>query len=204
MSGEGEVKVWDIGVRIFHWSLVVLFFISYVSGDEESLIHVYSGYGVLSLVIFRVVWGVIGPRHARFSNFIVGRKKTYLYAKSLLTTKPVHYLGHNPIGGWMVATLLIFLFVTSWSGLVLYGAEGHGPLANQQVFIVSQAHANGDEDDHENDGEGGVWEEIHEVLAQITLLFVFMHIGGVLVGSVIHRENLIKAMVTGYKNKKES
>lgn len=202
MNSESQVKVWDIGIRVFHWSLVALFFISYVSGDEESLIHVYTGYGVLGLVVFRVVWGVIGTRYARFSNFIVGRKTTALYVKSLFTTKPIHYLGHNPIGGWMIMTLLIFLFVTSWSGLVIYGAEGHGPLANQQVSIMSQAHANGDEGEGENDEEDELWEEIHESLATITLLLVFVHIGGVFIGSVIHRENLIKSMVTGYKNKK--
>ncbi len=119
MNDQGEIKVWDIGVRIFHWSLVVLFFISYVSGDEESLLHVYSGYGVLALVVFRVVWGVIGTKYARFSNFIVGPKATGLYARSLLTARPIHYPGHNSIGGWMVIMLLILLIATSWSGLVL-------------------------------------------------------------------------------------
>ncbi len=202
MNAEGQVKVWDIGVRVFHWSLVVLFFISYVSGEEESLLHVYSGYGVLGLVVFRIVWGVVGTRYARFSNFIVGRKTTELYVKSLFTAKPVHYLGHNPIGGWMIAALLILLLATSWSGLVLYGAEGHGPLANQQISIVSQAHANGDDHEDGNDGGDELWEEVHEAFAQITLLLVFLHIAGVLVGSVIHRENLIKSMVTGYKDKK--
>ncbi len=202
MKAEGQVKVWDIGVRVFHWSLVVLFFMSYVSGDEESLLHVYSGYGVLGLVVFRIVWGVVGTKYARFSNFIYSKKTTRLYAKSLLTAKPVHYLGHNPIGGWVIVVLLIFLLATSWSGLVLYGTEGHGPLANQQVSIVSLAHANGDEDDSEGDGGDEVWEEIHEIFAQIMLLLIFIHIGGVLVGSLIHRENMIKSMVTGYKNKK--
>jgi cytochrome b len=202
MNGEDEIKVWDIGVRVFHWSLVVLFFISYVSGDEESLLHVYSGYGVLGLVVFRVVWGVVGTKYARFSNFIVGPKTAALYARSLLTSRPVHYLGHNPIGGWMVIALLILLIATSWSGLVLYGAEGHGPLANQQVSIMSLAHANGDDNEERDDEGDEFWEEIHEALAQVTLLFVFMHIGGVLIGSMLHRENLIKAMVTGYKNKK--
>lgn len=202
MNAEGQVKVWDTGVRVFHWSLVVLFFISYVSGEEESLLHVYSGYGVLGLVVFRIIWGVVGTKYARFSNFIYDKKTTCLYAKSLLTAKPVHYLGHNPIGGWVIVTLLIFLLATSWSGLVLYGAEGHGPLANQQISIVSQAHANGDDHEDGNDGGDELWEEVHEVFAQITLLLVFLHIAGVLVGSVIHRENLIKSMVTGYKDKK--
>jgi cytochrome b len=202
MNGEGEIKVWDIGVRVFHWSLVVLFLISYVSGDEESLLHVYSGYGVLGLVIFRIVWGVVGTKYARFRNFIVGPKTAGLYARSLLTTRPIHYLGHNPIGGWMVIALLILLIAASWSGLVLYGAEGHGPLANQQISIVGQVYANGDDHEDKDDGGDDLWEEIHEALAQLTLLFVFMHIAGVLIGSMLHRENLIKAMVTGYKNKK--
>jgi len=109
----------------------------------------------------------------------------------------------------MAVLLIIFLFGASWSGLQLYGAEGYGPLATEQNFIIEKILADDDEreDDHENEEEDEgeeYWEEVHETLANITLLLVFFHIIGVLIASVTHRENLIKSMITGYKYIKNS
>ena len=207
MTGE-KVKVWDVGVRIFHWSLVILFFVSYFTGEEENLLHIYAGYGVLGLIAFRIVWGFVGTKHARFSDFIYGTKTIFQYVKSLFTAKPDRYLGHNPLAGWMVIALLICLIGVSWSGLELYAAEGRGPLANQQYSITAPVMANDDkkghdndsEDKHENEEAGDLWEDIHETFANLTLLLVFIHIVGALTASTIHRENLIKAMITGYKS----
>ena len=117
MAEKSMVKVWDIAVRVFHWSLVVLFFVAYFTGDDEDVLHVYAGYGVLALVVFRIVWGFVGTQHARFSDFIYGPAATLRYVKSLFSPKPLHYLGHNPLGGWMVVALLLSLIGTCWSGL---------------------------------------------------------------------------------------
>jgi cytochrome b len=202
MTSEERVKVWDVGVRLFHWTLVVLFTVAYLSGDDESTLHVYAGYGVIALIVFRIVWGFVGTRHARFADFIRGPKATMAYAKSLLSGKPVHYLGHNPLGGWMVIALLLSVAATSWSGLEAYAAEGHGPLAGQSSHFIPSAFADDDEAGEGRGKEGGgdeFWEEAHEVLANFTVLLVFLHIAGVVVSSVMHRESLVKAMITGYK-----
>lgn len=203
------IKVWDIATRTFHWSLVITFFVAYISGDEGDLLHAYSSYLIIGLLCFRIIWGLIGPRYARFNNFIYGIKPTLIYLKSLLTEHPKYYLGHNPIGGWMIILLLISLTLTSWTGLELYAKEGQGPLAKINTHLIAVAAANGrndkhDErdDDHDRDNERGneEWlEELHEALAEFTLILVFLHICGVLVSGVLHRENLIKAMWTGYK-----
>jgi cytochrome b len=203
MTNEERVKVWDIGVRLFHWTLVVLFTVAYLSGDDEDMLHIYAGYGVIALIAFRILWGVVGTRHARFADFVYGPKATMDYARSLFSGKPIHYLGHNPLGGWMVIALLLSLAGACWSGLEAYAAEGHGPLAHQESIFIQSALAHGDEDGAENGRENGgdeFWEEAHEVLANLSLLLVFLHIAGVAVASVVHRENLVKAMIKGYKN----
>lgn len=196
MSDERMTRVWDIGVRVFHWSLVVFYFLSYVSGEDENFIHAYAGYVVVALLAFRVIWGVVGTRYARFTDFIYGPRAVKRYARSMLTRKPLHYVGHNPLGGWMVMALLISLSIACWTGLEAYAAEGKGPLATG-VSIIVPAMANG----REEIGRSGddFWEEIHEVFSHLTLILVFVHILGVFVASIVHRENLIRAMVTGYK-----
>ena len=207
MTGEERVKVWDIGVRVFHWALVVLFTVSYLTGEDESMVHIYAGYGVIALIAFRVLWGLVGTRYARFTDFVRGPRVAMAYARSLISGKPIHYLGHNPLGGWMVIALLLSLTGACWSGLEAYGAEGHGPLARQQALFIQSALDHGDEEGAEHDGENGgenggdeFWEETHEVLSNLSLALVFLHIAGVVVASVLHRENLAKAMITGYKN----
>ncbi|MDX2503669.1 MAG: cytochrome b/b6 domain-containing protein, partial [Gammaproteobacteria bacterium] len=138
-----EISVWDIGVRLFHWLLVASFIIAYASAEEESLVHIYSGYMVLGLITFRLLWGFIGSKHARFSDFVYSPAKIVSYLKSLIYKAPEHYTGHNPAGGLMVVALLISLFVVTVSGLKLYAVEeGKGPLAAQMdISIVSTAYA---------------------------------------------------------------
>ncbi|MDH5445383.1 MAG: cytochrome b/b6 domain-containing protein [Gammaproteobacteria bacterium] len=202
------IKIWDIAIRTFHWSLVICFFIAYVSGDEDNLLHIYSSYIILGLLGFRVVWGFIGTKYARFSNFIYGLKTGLQYLKSIILGHPQYYLGHNPVGGWMIILLLVFISMTSWTGLELYAREGKGPLASVEASLIATAQANGqkkendDDEHHDRENEQGheEWlEELHEGLAEFTLLLVFIHIGGVLVASWLHRENLTKSMWTGYK-----
>ncbi|MFT7461467.1 MAG: cytochrome b [Planctomycetota bacterium] len=188
-----QIKVWDIGVRIFHWSLVLFYTIAYISEDIE-LIHVYAGYVVLGLILFRVLWGLIGTKYARFNDFIFGKKVAFVYFKSLFTKNPKHYIGHNPIAGWMILALLITIFLVAWTGLLLYADTGKGPLAEVNVELISRAYADDDGEQSES-----IWEEIHEVLASLTLLLVCVHVAGVLLSSIIHGENLIRSMITGYK-----
>ncbi|WP_455218470.1 cytochrome b/b6 domain-containing protein [Kaarinaea lacus] len=206
MVNENQVKVWDIAIRIFHWSLVLSFSVAYLTGEEDSQLHNWLGYVVLGLVAFRLIWGIIGTRYGRFWNFIYSPTNTIAYARSLLSGHPKHYLGHNPLGGWMVIMLLLFILLTSWTGLEIEAAEGRGPLA-MEMSIIQPAYADKDRDhrekDREEDSEGDeFWEELHEFFANVTLFLVFLHIGGVVFSSAIHRENLVKAMITGYKQLK--
>ena len=204
MVEGAQVEVWDRAVRVFHWSLVAFFFIAYLTGDDESALHVYAGYVVLALVVFRVVWGFVGTKHARFTDFIHGPTETLRYVKSIVSIKPLYYLGHNPLGGWMVVALLLSLIGVCWSGLEVYGKQGHGPLAQVDIHFVLPAAANDDDEEsargNERDKAGEeFWEEIHEAFSNLTLVLVFLHVIGVVTGSAIHRENLVKAMITGHK-----
>ena len=195
------IYVWDPLVRIFHWSLVLFFTIAYLTDDDFMQIHELAGYIVLGLVGFRVVWGIIGPQYARFSNFVYGPATVIGYIKSLLS-KPKYYTGHNPAGGVMVIILLVMIALTSWSGIEALEAE-EMETASVNISLISTAHADDDENDHE-DGEGDeFWEDIHEAAANLTVFFIFLHIVGVFASSIIHRENLVRAMITGYKEKKE-
>lgn len=212
-----EIRVWDPLVRLFHWSLVVGFTIAYLSGEEESIVHIYAGYVVLGLIIFRVLWGFIGTRYARFGSFVTSPATAIQYLKDLAAKKPQHYIGHNPAGGWMVIALLLCLFVVSLSGLKVYAIEeGLGPLASDvpALTLVSPAQAD-DEDDNEHDarehGNAGhdedeaaeeFWEELHEVSSNIMLLLIVLHVAGVIVAGRLHDEKLVKAMITGKKIRK--
>ncbi len=185
-SPRKMVKVWDPLVRIFHWSLVSAFFIAYFTEDDLLTLHVYAGYLIGSLLVFRLVWGFIGSRYARFSNFVKPPSVVWAYIKSILTTHPKRYLGHNPAGGAMVIALLLSLVMVTLSGIALYGIEeSAGPLAASLS------------------GAGEFWEdvveELHEFFANATLALVFFHVLGVIMASLQHKENLVKAMVDGRK-----
>lgn len=204
-AGRASKPVWDIVVRTLHWFLVLAFFTAYASGDDESGLHVWAGYAVLAIVSARVIWGFVGTKHARFSDFIYAPGVTWRYARSLLSARPIHYVGHNPLGGWMIAAMLVTLAGTCWSGLEAEALEGRGLLAASAGVVVAAASADEDRGRrHENDERkrnngDEFWGEAHEALANLALVLVVAHIAGVLIGSALHRENLIKAMVTGSK-----
>jgi cytochrome b len=210
---NNEIRVWDPLVRIFHWSLVLTFSIGYLTGEEESSLHIIAGYAVLGLITFRVVWGIIGTQYARFGNFVYSPGTVIQHLKDLVAKKPKYYIGHNPAGGAMVIAMLLCLFVVSVSGLKVYAIEeGLGPLAGAPpaLTVISPAYADddGDENDNHEEDENGYgedeeaeefWEEIHEVSSNLMLLLIFLHIGGVIVSGRMHGENLVKAMLTGKK-----
>lgn len=183
MNSPNLVKVWDLPIRIFHWLLVVGFFIAYFTEDELLTVHVWAGYLVLGLLIFRLVWGFTDNNYARFSNFICSPAKSYTYFKDVIAHKSKRYLGHNPAGSGMIIMLIVSLFMTVISGLVVYAADQNlGPLAG----LVGERYED-------------FWEEAHEIAANLTLFLVFVHVAGVIYESIIHGENLVKAMWHGYK-----
>jgi len=194
VDSGNEIKVWDPLVRIFHWSLVVTFFIAYLSGDEWESLHVTAGYIVAGLVAFRLVWGFIGTRHARFTDFVFSPATVITYLKELAARRARRYLGHNPAGGWMVVALLVSLALTTLTGMM---AHGTFTLA---LNVVSPAMAHDDEGEEGEEG-GELFEEVHEFFANFTLLLVAVHVAGVLVSSLLHRENLVRAMITGRKSR---
>lgn len=177
------IKVWDPLIRIFHWSLVFFFFLAYITEDDWMTIHSYAGYSIGLLILFRLVWGVIGTHHARFTDFIISPKEVIVYLKQLLQGNSKRYIGHNPAGAAMILILLLSLTMTVVSGMSLYATEGYGPLAGTFISAWSD----------------GFLEEIHEFFANFTLLMIIAHVIGVLFSSLLHRENLVRAMVTGKK-----
>lgn len=197
-----ETRVWDPVVRIFHWSLVAAFTIAWLTGEEESRLHELAGYAVIGLVLIRVVWGFVGTKYARFRDFVYRPSTVLAYARDILTGKSKRYLGHNPLGGMMVIALLLSLLAASVTGLVVQGAkEGTGPFAAITArtsvtlpAVISRAVA-----DDDAEGTGEAWKELHEFFANLSLLLVVLHIAGVIVGSLVHRENLVRAMFTGRK-----
>jgi cytochrome b len=219
-SGRGAVAVWDPLVRIVHWVLVAGFATAYLTEGEPLWVHVWAGYAVGGVVLFRVLWGFIGPRHARFGDFLHSPGKILGYLRDLVGFRSRRYLGHSPAGGAMTLALLLALAVTVGSGLLAYGDGRHaGPLAflfpapastevtgaDEAPLFPSLDEEAGEEADEpgERDPFGRRAEspfvELHETFVNLTLLLVILHIGGVVLASFAHRENLARAMVTGRK-----
>ncbi|MCK4709509.1 MAG: cytochrome b/b6 domain-containing protein [Gammaproteobacteria bacterium] len=177
------IKVWDPLVRLFHWSLVVTFFIAFITEDDWINLHVATGYAVAMLVGFRLVWGLIGTRYARFSQFVKSPAQVLSYIKKMLTFNVPHYVGHNPAAAAMIISLLISIIMLSITGMVIIAAEGQGPLAG--TFMA---------------GFNAEWmEEIHEFFANFTMLLVVAHVAGVFFSSMLEGDNLLRAMITGRK-----
>jgi len=190
-SNNQGVRTWDLFIRLFHWTLVAAFFTAYLVEDDWMRLHVLAGYTVLGLLLFRVIWGVIGTRHARFTSFVCSPARTLAYLKDAIAFRARRYLGHNPAGGAMVIAMILSLSATAVTGLALYGyAEFSGPLAGLLGNIPEWL--------------GGSLEDVHEFFADFTLLLVVLHLAGVVLASLQHRENLVRSMFTGIKQKELS
>lgn len=202
-----KIKVWDPAVRLFHWSLVVSYALCYWVSDDDVRLHANAGYVLFVLLLFRILWGFVGGRFARFGEFSHGPKKTIKYLRSVSMRKAPRYIGHNPAGGWMIFLILFCLLVTSWAGVMIYGQEGKGPLALSELHWLSADDAPRKNDSLKqdivvNDRANSTVYIIHDYLATFSLLLVLIHISGVIVASRLHRENLVKAMITGTKPQK--
>lgn len=185
-NSNNTTKVWDPFVRFFHWTLVLSFFIAYITEEDFLTIHSFAGYIILSLLLLRIVWGLIGSRHARFNDFIYSPHTIKAFIKDTFSFKAKRYLGHNPAGGAMIIFMLISLLITTATGLAVYGLEEQaGPLAS--LFTQKDSLW------------GEIFEEVHEFFANFTLLLIFIHVVGVIVESLIHKENLVKSMIDGDK-----
>jgi len=178
------LRVWDPALRLFHWSLAASFFAAYLTEDEWMGVHVNAGYLIGTLILFRVIWGFVGPSHARFTDFVRSPRAVSAYLTDAVRHRAPRYVGHNPAGGAMVVALLICLSLTVVTGMALYGATDFaGPLSG--LFRGEQA--------------ADVLEEVHEVAANLTLFLVVLHLGGVLFSSLEHGENLVRSMIDGRK-----
>jgi cytochrome b len=171
-DSKTKILVWDAPVRVFHWLMVLSFFGAYLTAESERwrLMHVSLGYTLGGLVAFRILWGLMGTRYARFASFVPSPSAVMRYVRSMFAGRPEHHVGHNPAGAVAIVLLLLSSMVITASGWAIY-----------------------------ND-VGGKWlEESHEVAANFMLLLVGVHVAGVLIASWLHRENLVRAMVTGKK-----
>lgn len=168
-----RVRVWDLPTRLFHWSLALSFATAFLTAESERLrdIHVMAGYAVAGLVAFRLLWGFIGGRHARFADFWPTPSRLLAYLNSLVAGRPQHYVGHNPAGAVAIFLLLGLGLASAASGWAIY------------------------------EDIGGHWlEELHEGAANGMMAVVVVHVAGVVVSSWLHRENLVRAMITGWKS----
>jgi len=184
-ADQKQVYVWDWFVRTFHWCLVIAFTVAFLTEEDTLSLHVWAGYVVGILVIARVLWGFVGPPRARFSDFVYRPIATISYISDLIRSRSVRYLGHSPGGGAMIVLLLVLLAVTVLTGMIVYGGEHQGGLL---AGIVSKESAEG-------------LEDVHNVLAYVTLAVVLAHIAAAVIASFAHRENLVWSMFTGYKRR---
>ncbi|MHC8493124.1 cytochrome b/b6 domain-containing protein [Thalassospira sp. SM2505] len=169
-----SVKVWDPFIRLFHWGLAASFVIAWITADEWDTLHHWAGYAAGSLIALRLVWGLVGTRYARFTQFIKSPAATIGYLRDIMRGREQRYLGHNPAGAAMIVALM----------LAMAGCAFTGWLSTTNAFW------------------GSDWlEEIHEFLANGLLILVLLHVGGVLLASLRHHENLVRSMVNGRKRR---
>ena len=164
--------VWDLPTRAVHWLLALSFAGAYLTADSERMrdVHMLLGYTAFGLVVFRLLWGIFGTRYARFTSLPLSPAAVIGYLKSLLTLSPRHYFGHNPAGSWAIVGMLLLVLALGATGWAQAVEVGPGWL-----------------------------EDLHEGIANAMLALVVVHVAAVVLSSALHRENLPRAMITGYK-----
>ncbi len=187
------VRVWDPVVRVSHWLLAAAVITDWIT-DEPRWLHVWLGYLAAALVVLRVVWGFIGPEHARFSGFVRGPAEVFGYLAALVRFSSKRYLGHSPAGGAMIVALLFMVAATAVTGFVNQAQDmGAGPLSGVVAKVERPPRVPGQR------RPPLLSKQVHETVANITLLLVVFHLGGVALASAAHKENLVGAMFTGRK-----
>jgi cytochrome b len=181
---EIVVAVWDPFLRIFHWSLVLLFVLAYVSGSRPAYyrVHLASGIAILGLVVFRLIWGFIGPRPARFTDFLRGPRAAIAHLRELVGGSHRPVLGHNPLGGWAVIVILLLVLLEVFSGLFASTFDYDGPLAS----LIPDAWA-------------ATAADVHLLNLNLLLAVLLVHLAGVAITSVLGQENLVASMIHGRK-----
>ncbi len=188
-----EITVWDPFVRASHWVLAVVVLVDWFT-DEPRWMHVWLGYVAATLIILRFIWGFIGSEHARFANFVRGPRLVCDYLAGLIRFSSQRYLGHSPAGGAMIVALLVMIAATAVTGMVnLAQDQGEGPLASVVAKVERPPRIPGQRRPQL------VSKQVHETVANITLVLVILHVCGVILASFAHRENLVRAMITGRK-----
>ncbi|MDZ4737625.1 MAG: cytochrome b/b6 domain-containing protein [Rhodospirillaceae bacterium] len=202
-----RILVWDYFVRFGHWALAAGFLAAYLSAEEIQWVHEIAGYTVAAIVLARIVWGFVGPRRARFANFVCGPRRVFRYLFDLLRFRSPRYVGHSPAGGAMVVALLFLLTVTTAAGMTeLAMKKGEGPLALLIELPAEPTLTMSLDELIVVDNAKKEWrrktiavKNLHETFANLTLFFIIAHILGVALASFAHRENLVTAMFTGRK-----
>ncbi|MCE3248463.1 MAG: hypothetical protein K0R41_2288, partial [Geminicoccaceae bacterium] len=182
---NASLLIWDVPTRLFHWLLVLLVALAWVTGEAEGsmfTVHQLAGDGVAVLLVFRVIWGFVGSRHSRFSDFVRPWREVFAHIRGMLSLRPARTLGHNPLGGWMALVLLLVLAAQVGTGLFASDDGLGGPLAGAVASGTAHSIA-----------------ELHEGLSGALLGLIGLHIIGVLVESLLTRDNLVRAMITGRK-----
>lgn len=182
-NAQTRSQLWDGPIRLFHWLLVALIAFSWWSGERHEMEwHRYSGYGILGLLVFRLYWGFAGSKTARFAQFMRSPGTTFAYARDLLKGAPKATMGHNPLGGWSVIAMLLALAAMVCAGLFAVDVDGFesGPLADYVSFEQGRAAA-----------------EAHEVIFNILLALIGLHVLAILAYLVFFRRNLIGPMIHG-------
>ena len=185
-TSSTSVAVWDLSLRLFHWGLLAAVAIAEITAEWTYEPHLWSGYLVFGLILYRLVWGCVGPQHARFADFVRRPGVVFAHLRALAKGSARRHLGHNPAGGAMAVALLAALAATALSGIALDGAENRaGPLGATLIY----RHAS-------------LVSAIHEAARDLTWFLVAVHVLGVVVTSWLQRENLMLAMVTGRKRRR--
>lgn len=203
MTKEGMIRVWDPFVRVFHWGLVAAFALAWLTAEESETAHETIGYVAAGLIAVRIVWGFSGLHYARFAEFVRAPDAVVVYLRDIAAGREKRHLGHNPAAGAMVVALLLAISGTCWTGWLMAEPSRIAALPEAPTFVAA-AWADSDDDDERNDGARRSaaeerFEETHEFLANLSLMLVALHVGGVALASRRHHENLPLAMVTGDK-----
>ena len=210
------VRVWSPLVRISHWTLVAAFAVAYFTDDDLLSTHTWAGYVAAGAVLTRLVWGVIGPEQDRLSHLLCPPGEVLRYLSDAVRLRSRRYLGHSPAGAVMGLALLLSMAATAGTGMILLAeTRNAGPLAPWFGTTAGQAGlsvitpALADEDgkhrgaravrNETEKGGGSAVEEVHEFFANLTLALMLLHVTGVVLASLSHRENLVGSMITGDK-----